>query len=121
MGANLIDSTRNPKKHQASEDVLDAFSGPPKKQCDPAHIRLKGTGWAIAQRVFNPSDVWPTEDANAFMAKNLTLVPEQKQELESNLVMESFLKGYEKVPGYKASFKFKNNMFASMRSQQTAF
>ena len=45
MGANLIDSIRNPRKHQASRDILDAFSGPPKKQCDLDHIRLKGTGW----------------------------------------------------------------------------
>ena len=74
----------------------------------------------MAQRVFNPAYVWQTKDANAFMANNLTLIPEQKQELESDLVMENFLKDYEKVPGYKASFEFKNKMFASMRSQRTA-
>ena len=34
--------------------------------------------------------------------------------------MEDFLRDYEKAPGYKASFEFKNKMFASMRSQRTA-
>ena len=73
----------------------------------------------MAQRVFHPQAVWITKDANAFMSKNLTLVPEQRKELESDLVQESFLKDYERVPGYKASFKFKTKMFASMRSQRT--
>ena len=40
--------------------------------------------------------------------------------MESDLVQEIFLKDYEKVPGYKASFEFKNKMFASMRSQRTS-
>ena len=88
---------------------FSAFAGPPKK-CDPSHVKLRETGWAMAQRVFHPQDVWLTKDANAFMAKNLTLVPNQKKELESDLIQESFLKDYEKVPGYKASFEFKNKM-----------
>ena len=54
------------------------------------------------------------------MSKNLTLIPVEKRELESHLVQETFLKDFEKVPGYKASFKFKNKMFASMRSQRTS-
>ena len=54
------------------------------------------------------------------MAKNLTLIPEQKMELESYLVQESFLRDYEKVPCYKASFEFKNKMFTSLRSQRTS-
>ena len=37
--------------------------------------------------------------------------------MESDLEQESFLKDFEKVPGYKANFKFKN----SMRSQRTSF
>ena len=89
-GVSPIEYIRDSRKHKASEDVLDTFSGPPKK-CDPDHVKLKGTGWTMAQRVFHPSDVWPTKDANAFMAKNLTLVPNQKKELESDLVQESFL------------------------------
>ena len=40
--------------------------------------------------------------------------------MESYLVQDSFLKDFEKVPGYKASFEFKNKMFASMRSQRTS-
>ena len=54
------------------------------------------------------------------MAKNLSPVPDQKKELENDLLQESFLKDFENVPGYKASFEFKNKMFASMRSQRTA-
>ena len=59
--------------------------GPPKKY-DPAHVKLRETGWAMAQRVFHPQEVWPTKDANAFMVKHLTLVLEQRKELESDLV-----------------------------------
>ena len=79
-------------------DVFAAFLGPPKKH-DPANIKLKGTGWAMAQRVLHPNSIWLTKDANAYITKILTLIPEQKRELESDLVQESFLKDYEKVPG----------------------
>ena len=54
------------------------------------------------------------------MAKNLTLVPEQKKKFERDLVQKSFLKDFEKIPGYKASFEFKNKMFTSMRAQRTS-
>ena len=74
----------------------------------------------MAQRVFHPLDVWLTKDANAFMTKNLTLVPDQKRELESDQVQKNFLKDLEKVPGYKASFEFKNKVFTSMRSLRTS-
>ena len=74
----------------------------------------------MAQRVFHPPDIWLTKDANAFMSKNLTLIPEQRKELESDLIQESFLKDYEKVPGYKASFELNNKIFTSMRSQRTS-
>ena len=40
--------------------------------------------------------------------------------MESDLVQVSFLKDFEKVPGYKASFKFKNKMLVAMRSQRTS-
>ena len=73
----------------------------------------------MAQIVFDPSCVWQTKEANAFSTKYLTLIPDQKKVLESDLVMESFLKDYEKVPGYKSTFEFKNKMFASMRLQRT--
>ena len=74
----------------------------------------------MAQRVFHPQEVWLTKDANAFISKNLALIPEQRKELESDLVRKSFLKDYEKNPGYKASFGFKTKMFASMRSERTS-
>ena len=91
------------------------------KRLDTKHVKLREMGWAMAQMVFHPLDAWPTKDANAFMVKHLTLVPNQKRELESDLTQDDFLKDYEKVPGYKASFEFKNKMFASMRSQRTAW
>ena len=117
--ANPIEFIKDPRKRQASSEVLDAFSGPPKKR-DPNHVKLKGTGWAMAQRVFSPSVEWPTKEVNTFIVKHLTLVPEQKKELECDLVQESFLKDYEKVPGYKSSFEYKNKQFASIRMQRTS-
>ena len=68
------------------------------------HVKLREMGWAMAQRVFHLLDVWLTKDANAFMTKNLTLIPEQKREWKSDLVQESFLKDFEKFSGYKANF-----------------
>ena len=65
--------------------------------------------------MFNPSRVWQNKEANAFSTKFLTLIPDQKKALESNLVMETFLRDFEKVLGYKSAFEFKNKMFASMR------
>ena len=63
----------------------------------------------MAKRVFHPPEAerWPTKEANTFMAKNLTLVPEQKMELESDLNQEAFLKDFEKNPSYKQAFDFK--------------
>ena len=76
----------------------------------------------MAQRVFHPPEAerWPTKDANTFMNKHLTLVLEQRKELESDLVQDNFLKDFEKNPGYKASFEFKTKMFTSMRSQRNS-
>ena len=54
------------------------------------------------------------------MAKNLTLIPEQTKQLESDLIQESFIKYYEKTLSYKASFEIKTKMFASIWSQRTA-
>ena len=72
--------------------------GPPKKE-DPTHVRLQETGWEMAQRVFHPPDVWLTKDASTFMVKNLTLVPHQTRELESDLTQDNFLNDYGKVLG----------------------
>ena len=82
---NPIDYIRNSRKRKAFVKVLAAFSGPPKKGV-PTHVKLRKMGWAMAQRVFHPPEVWPTKDNNAFMVKHLTLVPEQRKELESDLV-----------------------------------
>ena len=54
------------------------------------------------------------------MAKNLTLIPHQSKELESDLIKETFLKDHEKNPAYKQAFDFKNRMFQSLKSQRTS-
>ena len=119
QGVNPVKLISDPRKRKAAEEVLDAFSGPPKKR-NPDHVKLKGAGWAMAQRVFSPDSEWPTKELNSFIVKHLTLVPEQKKEFECDLVQESFLKDYEKVPGYKSSFEYKNKQFASIRAQRTS-
>ena len=63
---------------------------------------------------------WPIKNANVLMVKNLTLVPDKKKELESDLHQDEFLKDYEKVLGYQPHFEFKSKMQASMRSQRTS-
>ena len=98
---------------------MEVFAGPSKKR-DPSHIKLRDIGWAMAKMVFCSLDAWPTKDANAFMAKHLCLVPDQKKELEKDLVQESILKDFKKVPSYKASYEYKNKIFASLRAQRTA-
>ena len=40
------------------------------------------------------------------MNKHLTLIPEQRKELESDLVQENFLKDFEKNPSSKTCFEF---------------
>ncbi len=113
----IVDS----RKCKANIEVFNAFIGQPKKH-DPSHIKLKETGWAMAKRVFHlpEAERWPTKEANAFMNKHITLVPQQRKDLESDLTQESFLKDFEKSPSYKASFEFKTKMFASMKSQRTS-
>ena len=76
-GVIPIDSIINVKKRKACSDIFPAFVGPPKK-LDPAHVKLRETGWTMAQRVFHPKEAWPTK---AFMNKHLTVVPKQRKEL----------------------------------------
>ena len=54
------------------------------------------------------------------MAKYLTQIPHQRQELESDLSQESFLKDHEKNLAYKQVFDFKNRMFQSLKTQRTS-
>ena len=76
----------------------------------------------MAKRVFHlpEAERWPTAEANAFMKKYLTLVPNQKMELESDLYQEAFLKEHKKNPSYKQAFDFKTKMFSSLKSQRTS-
>ena len=52
-GVNPIYAIIITRKHKAYSDVFNAFTGHPKKH-DPAHVKLRETGWAMAQRVFHP-------------------------------------------------------------------
>ena len=96
---NPIEAIRNSKKHKASSQAFAAFSGPPKKH-DPTHVKLREMGWAMAQRVFHPPDIWLTKDANAFINKKLIVVKDQKKELESHMQPDDFLREYKKRHGY---------------------
>ena len=80
-------TTKVSKKRKATDEIIEVFAGNPKKR-DPSHIKLRETGWSMAQKVFQSSDAWPTKDANAFMAKNLGLIPDQKKELDKDLVKD---------------------------------
>ena len=97
---NLIEVIKISKKNKASSYILTAFSGPP-KQRDPTHVKLRETGWL-------------------FHLPFLLLIKTKNLPPKSDLVQESFLKNFEKVPGYKASFDFKNKMFPLLRSQRTS-
>ena len=70
-------SITDSRKRKANLEVYNAFIGHPKKR-DPSHVKLLEAGWAMAKRVFHPPEAerWPTKEANAFMTKHLTLVPE---------------------------------------------
>ena len=77
---------------------------------------------AMAKRVLHPSEAerWPSAEANTFMKKYLTLIPEQRQKLESDIYMEPFLKEHERNPSFKQAFDFKTKMFGSLKSQRTS-
>ena len=74
---------------------------------------------ALSQRVFHQLEPWPNKDANSFMVKYVTFVPDQKKELKSGLIQNDFLKEFECVPGYKAYYKFKTYIQSSQISQGT--
>ncbi len=76
----------------------------------------------MAKRVLYPPEAerWPSAEASAFMKKYLTLVPDQKMNLESDLYLEPFLKEQEKNPSYKQAYDFKTKMFASLKAQRTS-
>ena len=54
------------------------------------------------------------------MKKYLTLIPDQKMRLESDLYLEPFLKEHERNPSFKQAFDFKTKMFGSLKSQRTS-
>ena len=58
------------------------------------------------------------KDANAFIAKNFILVKSQREELESDLKQNDFLKVHKKHPSYKAQFDFRTKMHAQSKIQR---
>ena len=74
----------------------------------------------MAKRMLHPQEAkrWPSAEAHTFMKKFLTLIPEQRKKLESDLYLEPFLKEYERNPSFKQAFDFKTKMFGSLKSQK---
>ena len=62
----------------------------------------------------------PSVEASSFIKKYLTLIPDQKMNLESDLYQEPFLKEHEKNPSYKQAYDFKTKMFGSLKAQRPA-
>ena len=85
---NPEDLIKDSKQQIPAKAVLNAFMGHPKTNY-LSYMRLKDTCWAIACEVFHPTDQWPTKDTNAFLAKILTLVSHQKNDLVSGLYKTS--------------------------------
>lgn len=54
------------------------------------------------------------------MVKNLTLITDHKNELESDMYQDEFLKEYGYMPSYKPHFELKFKMNASLISQTTS-
>ena len=85
--------------------------GPPPKE-DPNLVRLKEAGFTLARRVFHTKEAWPLKKANAYLSKYLSLVKEQREELESDLKTDEFLNLLEKQASFKATFDFRAKMNA---------
>ena len=87
----------NPRKRKAHSEVFIAFTGWSRGN-HPNHVILGDAGLAMAKRVLHPPEAerWPSAEASAFMKKYLTLVQDQRMNLESDLYLEPFLKEHEK-------------------------
>ena len=78
----------NQRKRKAHQETFDAFIGQTRGD-DPNHVILVDAGMAMAKRVLHPPEAkrWPSGEANAFIKKYLTLIPEQRMKLESDLYL----------------------------------
>ena len=74
----------------------------------------------MAKKVFHPKEVWPLKEANAFLMKNLTLVKEQREELDSDLKQDNSLKPHEKHTSFKAVSDFKAKMNIQQKTQRAS-
>ena len=92
-----------------TEDVLGAIVGPPPHR-HPILIQLKEADMALARRVFHPKEPWHLKEGNSYIIKHLSLVPEQTEELESDLKPDKFLKPLEKQASFKGTCDFRNKM-----------
>ena len=102
MHADPFATIMNPRKRKAHSEVFSAFTGWSRGN-DPNHVILGDAGLAMTKRVLHLPEVerWPSGEASAFMKKYLTLVPDQRMNLESDHYLEPFLKKHEKNPSYK--------------------
>merc|ERR1712240_699762 len=91
----------NQRKRKAYLETFEAFMGQPRGD-NKNHVILWDEGMAMAKRVLHPPEAqrWPSAEASAFLKKYLTLVPDQRMSLESDLYLEPLLKEHEKNPSY---------------------
>ena len=96
--ADPFASIQNPRKRKVHSEVFSAFTGRPRGN-NPNHVSLSEAGLAMAKRVFHKPEAerWPSAEANSFMKKYLTLIPNQKIDLESDIYQEPFLKEFKKI------------------------
>ena len=110
---------RDPRHHEATKDAFGALVGPPPQRY-PNLIQLREAGMALARRVIYPKEPCPLKKAHAYLVKYLLLVHEQREELESDLKPDVFLKPLEKQASFKGTFDFRNKMNAQQRAQRAA-
>ena len=60
------------------------------------------------------------KEANAYLSKYLSLVKEQREQLDTDLKEDEFLKPLEKQASFKTTFDFRVNMNAQQRAQRAA-
>ena len=84
LRASSMESVTEPKRRKVIEDVMGALLG--KFGPDESKmVKLGPAAWKTAKQVFHASvPLWSTKDCNAFMAKYLQLVPQQKKEFEAD-------------------------------------
>ena len=101
-----VNSIRDHKCRLVTLEVLDTFIGPPPQE-DSNLIKQKEACLTLARRVFHPKEAWPLKEGNANHSKYLSLVKEQRKELESYLKQDKFFNPLEKQASLKGAMDFR--------------